>query len=77
LVDEPTDTALEIQPGEDIELTQELLPEAIAVATPAASRLSMAGLTGSVSQAEKYWPPPRLMLTAATLMLPGKLLRLL
>ena len=48
-----TVTAVEIQPGADTESTHPLLPDAITVGMPAASKLSIAGFLESVSQAEK------------------------
>ena len=65
LVDEPTVTAEEMQAGEPTEFSKPSLPLAITVAMPAARRRSMIGLVGSVSQKVLYWPPPRLMFTAA------------
>src|ERR1700760_2606470 len=63
---EPTATAVEMQPGAEIALVKPLLPAAIAVATPTLLRLSMLALRLSVSQALVNWPPPRLILAAAS-----------
>jgi hypothetical protein len=62
----PTVTALEIQPGELTPVFEELFPEAITVAMPTESKLSIAGLRALVSQAElKVVSVPKLMFTAA------------
>src|SRR5688500_2085655 len=62
---EPTLTADEMQPGEEIANGMPLLPEATTVATPIERKLSMIGLYGSLLHGEVNNAPPRLMLTAA------------
>ena len=59
----PTVIAVEMQPGALTALPNPSLPEAIAVAVPAESRLSTAALRASVSQALVNVPPPMLMFT--------------
>ena len=66
-VDDATVTAVEMQPGELTELSKPSLPAAITVAMPTVLKVSIASLSGSVSQWAKNWPPPRLMLTASML----------
>jgi len=62
---EPTLTAVEMHAGALSEAAWPSLPEEMTVAMPADRRLSMAAFCGWSSQAEKNWPPPRLMLTEA------------
>ena len=70
LVVAPTVTAVEMQPGEPTNGLYPLLPEEIVVKTPAFRRWSIADFCTASSQASLCWPPPRLMLTDATLMEP-------
>src|SRR5688572_6977328 len=62
----PTVNAVEMQPGAPTALRNELFPEAMTVAMPAARLLSIAALRLSPSQADELLPPPRLMLLATT-----------
>ena len=64
---DPTLMVDEIQAGYAMASRRESLPVATTVAMPNERRLSMTGLSGLSSQFEVYWPPPRLMLTAAKL----------
>src|SRR5207249_2753035 len=66
LVDDATVTAVEMQPGEVTELVELLLPAAMAVATPAALRLSIGPFSGLLSHAVVEVPPPMLMLMEAS-----------
>lgn len=72
LVVEPTLTAEEMQPGEAMAVVNELFPDEITVAIPAARRLSIAAfratLAASQSACVENEPPPRLMLTEAMVM---------
>ena len=66
----PTVMALEMQAGVLTELVKPLLPLAMTVAMPALRRLLITVVRGSVpSQAEKFCPPPRLILIEARLRL--------
>src|SRR5215471_15481843 len=67
LVDDATVMAVEMQPGELTWLVEPLLPAAIAVATPAAFRLSIGVLRLLVSQEPVNRPPPMLMFAEARL----------
>src|SRR5262249_32322590 len=67
LSEDPTATAVEIQAGAPTALVNPSLPAAITVATPALRKLSMDGFVGSPSQAAVNIPPPRLILTEASL----------
>ena len=69
LVVEPTLIAVEMQAGAPMAEVRLSLPDAITVAIPAERRRSIAAFAGWSSQADAYWPPPRLMLTAAMLKL--------
>jgi hypothetical protein len=69
---EPTLIALEIQAGYEIPFVLPSFPDAITVAMPSERRLSMAAFIAGfvLSQFVVRGPPPRLILTAATLKLP-------
>ena len=66
LSDDATESAEEMHPGEPIAEVKPLLPAAMAVNTPALRNASSAGFCDSLSQAPAKLPPPRLMLTEAT-----------
>ena len=65
LVVDPTLIALEMHAGYERESLNALFPEAITVAMPTETRLSMANLRESPSQLLKDCPPPRLILIEA------------
>src|ERR1043166_7241649 len=72
LVEDATVVADEMQPGCEIRVVDPSLPAAMAVKHPAPLRLSIEGFWGSLSQvAAVFGPPPRLMLTEATLTPPA------
>jgi hypothetical protein len=57
--EEPTATAVEMQPGAEIALVKPLLPAAIAVATPTPLRLSMLALRLSLASTDRGGPRTR------------------